>query len=47
MQVEVGVRVRLRLWSGSMSNNFEFFEEELNVGAGWGRGQIKDGVNVK
>ena len=24
-----------------MSNNFEFFEEELNAGAGWGRGQIK------
>ena len=24
---------------GSMSTNFEFFEEELNVGAGWGQGQ--------
>ena len=35
------VGVRLRLGSGSMSNNFEFFEEELNTGAGWGRGHIK------
>ena len=37
MQVCVGVR--FRLGSGSMSNNFEFFEEELNTGAGWGLGQ--------
>ena len=29
---------------GSMSTNFEFFKEELNAGAGWGRGQIKVGV---
>ena len=29
-----------------MSNIFEFFEEELNTGAGWGRGQIKAGVGV-
>ena len=29
---------------GSMSTNFEFFEEELNAGAGWERGQIKVGV---
>ena len=32
MQVEVGVGVRLRLGSGYMSNNLEFFEEELNAG---------------
>ena len=31
---------------GSVSNNFEFFEEELNAGAGWGRGPIKVGVGV-
>ena len=36
--MQVGVGVRLRLGSWSMSNNFEFFEEELNTGAGWGRG---------
>ena len=36
MHVQVGVGVRLRLGSGSMSNNFEFFEEKLNAGAGWG-----------
>ena len=28
-----------------MSNNFEFFIEELNAGAGWGRDQIKVGVS--
>ena len=27
-----------------MSNNFEFFEEELNAGEGWGWGLIKVGV---
>ena len=31
---------------GSMSSNFEFFEEELNTGVGWGRGQIKVGFGV-
>ena len=36
--MQVGVGVRLRLVSGSMSNNFELFKEELNAGAGWGRG---------
>ena len=33
-----------RLMLGSMSTNFEFFEEELNAGEGWGRGLIKVGV---
>ena len=46
MQVKVGVGVRLRLGLGSMSNNFELFEEELNAGTGWGRDQIDVGVNV-
>ena len=36
MQVGVGVILR-----GSLTTNFEFFEEELNTGAGWGRGHIK------
>ena len=47
--MQVGVTVRLRLGSGSMSNNSKFFEEELNTSVGWGRGQIKVeiGVNVK
>ena len=31
---------------GSMSTNYEFFEEELKAGAGWGRSQIKVGVGV-
>ena len=31
---------------GLMSTNFEFFEEELNTGVGWGRGQIKVVVGV-
>ena len=29
-----------------MPTIFEFFEEELNAGAGWDRGQIKVGVGV-
>ena len=29
-----------------MSNNFEFFEEELNAGAGRGPGQIKIGFET-
>ena len=33
--------VRLRLGSGSLTTNLEFFEEELNTGVGWGQGQIK------
>ena len=32
--------------SGSLTTNLEFFEEELNTGVGWGRGQIKVGVGV-
>ena len=32
--------------SGSLTTNLEFFEEELNTGVGWGRGQIKVGVEV-
>ena len=35
---------RCRLGFGSMLNGLEFFEEELNAGAGWGQGQIKVGV---
>ena len=46
MQGKVGGGVRLRLGLGSMSNNFELFEEELNAGTCWGRGQIHVGVNV-
>ena len=42
MQVEVGVGVRLRSGSGSMSNNF--FKEELNARAGSGRCKIEVGV---
>ena len=30
--------------SGSMLNKLELVKEELNAGAGWGRGQIKVGV---
>ena len=44
MQVEVGVGIRWML--GSMSTDFEFLEEKLNAGAGWGQGQIKVGVWV-
>ena len=32
IKVEVGVGTNTRLRLGSMSNNLEFFEEELNAG---------------
>ena len=35
------VGVRLRLGSGSLITNLEFFEEELNTDVDWARGQSK------
>ena len=31
---------------GLLSTNMELFEEDLNTGVGWARGQIKVGVGV-
>ena len=36
----------MKVGVGVVVNNLEFFEEELNTGVGWGRGQMKVGVGV-